>query len=339
MKIKKSIGITTLLLMLLVVSCKPETQQADAKGEKVKVEVATAVAQEMEQLGTFTATAEAEMINQIAPQNAGRIKNIYAEIGDLVSVGQKLVEMDALNLEQTKLQLENNKLEFERVDELYKVGGISKAVWDTKKLAYDLSQRTYDNLLENTILCSPIDGIVMKRNYDKGDMYVMGLPIYVVEQIRPVKLLVNISESIYPYVEKGMNVKVLFDVYGEKEFDGVIKLVHPSIDPATRTFVVEVQVRNSDHKIRPGMFGRVTFNFGTRRQIMLSDRAVQKQLGSADNYVYVCKDGLVSFRKVEIGRRIDNMYEILDGIEDGEVVVVTGHNKLKDGAEVEVIKK
>lgn len=338
----KTIGLVKTLLLaelFLFVSCKSKTPQEVVEKDKVKIEVLTAVMQQVEQLKTFTATAEAEMMNQIAPQNAGRIKKIYVEIGDRIVAGQKLAEMDAMNLEQTKLQLENNKLEFERVDELYKVGGISKSTWDVKKLAYELSLRTYNNLLENTILCSPISGIVMKRNYDSGDMFTLGAPIFVVEQIRPIKLLVNVSELIFPYVEKGMEVGVMFDVYGEKIFIGNIKLVHPSIDPTTRTFTVEIQVKNDEGMIRPGMFGRVTFNFGTQNRVMIADRAVQKQTGSADNYIYIYDEGKVAFRKVIVGRRIGTQYEILEGLKEGEIVAVTGQNKLSDGAEVEVLNK
>lgn len=75
--------------------------------------------------------------------------------------------MDAANLKQTKLQLDNQEVEFNRIDELYKVGGASKSEWDAAKMVYDVKKTAYQNLLENTSLLSPISGVVTARNYDK----------------------------------------------------------------------------------------------------------------------------------------------------------------------------
>ena len=114
-----------------------------------------------------------------------RIEKLFAEVGDHVKAGQLLVKMDETNLKQTKIQLDNQELEFKRIDELYKVGGASKSAWDAQKTQLDVSRATYKNLQENTQLLSPITGIVTARNYDSGDMYSGGSPIFTVEQIRP----------------------------------------------------------------------------------------------------------------------------------------------------------
>ena len=119
--------------------------------------------------------------------------------------------MDAANLTQTKLQLDNQKIEFNRIDELYKVGGASKSAWDAQKTQLDVSRATYKNLQENTQLLSPITGIVTARNYDSGDMYSGGSPIFTVEQIRPVKLLINVSQSLFTKVKKGKDVDIRLD--------------------------------------------------------------------------------------------------------------------------------
>lgn len=106
------------------------------------------------------------MKNNIAPSSPVRIDKIFVEVGDHVSKGQKLVQMDAANLKQTKLQLDNQEVEFNRIDELYKVGGASKSEWDAAKMAYDVKKTAYQNLLENTSLLSPISGVVTARNYE-----------------------------------------------------------------------------------------------------------------------------------------------------------------------------
>ena len=322
---------------LLLVSCGSNQTTVETEPESVKVQTTTLVAREVDQIGSFTATVEAETVNNIAPQMSARIKRVYAEVGDHVRAGQKLAEMDASNLIQTQLQLDNAKIEFERVDELYKVGGISKSEWDSRKLAYDLAKTTYDNLQENTGLISPITGIVTQRNYDSGDMYSMGAPLYVVEQIRPVKIMVNVSEALFTKVKKGMEVDVKLDVYGDEQFKGTVNLIYPSIDASTRTFPVEIRINNTDERVRPGMFARVTFNYGTENRVVISDRAIQKQTGSAERYVYVIENGTAQYRKIELGRRIGGEFEVLEGISEGETVAVTGQNRLNTGSKVEVI--
>lgn len=337
MKMRKLTGITPLVVMLLLTACSNKNQVTETPQEKIKVQAMTVTARQVDQLGTFTGTVEAEIVNNIAPQTPMRIKKVYVEVGDHVRAGQKLAEMDAVNLNQTRLQMENDKTEFERVDELYKVGGISKSTWDSKKLAYEISKSTYENLLENTFLTSPISGLVTKRNYDSGDMYGGGTPIYVVEQIQPVKLMVNVSEVLLTKVKKGMDVEVKLDVFGSEIFQGTIKLIHPSIDPSTRTFPVEIQIRNADERILPGMFARITFNYGSENRVMVPDRAIIKQTGSSDRFVYVCKDGTSYYRKVTTGQLIGNEYEILEGLESGEVVAITALNRLNNGTEIEII--
>lgn len=341
MDIKNTLAILPITAILLFTSCSSNTQNDSNTEEvaKVKVQVATATTQEVEQQGSFTATVQAETTNNIAPQSAGRIKKIYVEVGDHVSKGQKLVEMDAANLQQTTLQLENTKTEFERIDELYKVGGTSKSAWDAQKLAYDIAKTTYDNLLENTTLVSPISGIVTKRNYDSGDMFSMGAPIYVIEQIRPVKLIVNVSEGLFTKVKKGMEVDITLDVYDSETFKGTVTLIHPTIDSETRTFPVEIKINNTDERVRPGMFARVTFSYGKQNHVVIPDRAVLKQAGAADRYVFVCKNGVAEYRKVELGRLMGEYYEIISGINSNEIVAITGQNRLNDGTEVEIVNQ
>ncbi len=333
-------GVCTLAVTVLFSGCNSNQNENTDKqtNNKVKVEISTVHTAPVEQLNTFTATVEAEVSNNISPQASMRISNIFVEVGDRVVKGQKLAEMDAVNLKQAKLQLENSELEFKRVDELYKIGGTSRSNWDARKLDYDLALENYNNLLENTILTSPISGIVMKRNYDKGDMYSMQEPLYVVEQIRPVKIIVNVSEALFTHVKKGMEVDVKLDVFGDENFKGVISLVHPSIDASTRTFPVEIKINNHDERIRPGMFARATFTQGTEERVLVPDLAVLKQSGSADKYVYTVSDGKAQYCLIETGRRIGDKFEVISGLQSGQTVVTAGHARLHSGTEVEIIQ-
>ena len=335
---KKRFQLIALLAVALLGACsggkdKVAVEQVD---EKPRVKLADVKARPVEQIHEYTATVEAEVKNNIAPSSPVRIDRILVEVGDRVSKGQKLVSMDGANLKQTKFQLDNQEIEFKRMDELYKVGGASKSEWDAAKMALDIKETAYRNLLENTALLSPINGVVTARNYDSGDMYSGGNPIYTVEEIRPVKLMVNVSESLFTKVKKGHEVDIRLDVYGDEVFKGKVNLVYPTIDPATRTFPVEIKIANSDERVRPGMFARVTMSFGHMDHVVAPDRSIVKQSGAGDRYIYVCKDGKVSYQKVELGRRMGDKYEIISGVEDGDQVVITGQSRLTNGMEVEI---
>lgn len=342
MKIKfQMMALATMVMMASACGSKSETEttaQTAAETEKPKVKLAKVAVRPVDQVVEYTATVKADVVNKIAPSTPVRIKRILVEVGDRVSKGQKLVEMDDVNSTSLKYDLDNMETEFKRIDELYKVGGVSKSDWDAMRTNLDKLRRSYANMVENTQLLSPINGVVTARNYDNGDLYGGGQPVLVVEQISPVKLMVNVSENNFPKVKKGDKVSVKLDVYGDEEFTGVVDLIYPTINEATRTFPVEVKVANANQRIRPGMFARVTMNFGTADHVVVPDMAVVKQAGSGDRYVYVYNNGKVSYNKVELGRRMDTEYELLSGVDNNSQVVIAGQKALLNGMEVTVEK-
>ncbi|MCH5330159.1 MAG: efflux RND transporter periplasmic adaptor subunit [Alistipes sp.] len=324
---------------VLATACsqKQNKQQEQNTESLPKVTVETVSQRNVIQQTSFTGTVEAFVTNNIAPQQPRRIQSILADVGDHVKKGQLLVKLDASSLVQAKAQLDNYKTEYERAKELYEFGGASKSEYDARKLAYEVAQSTYDNLQENTTLTSPVTGVISARNYDNGDMYTAA-PVLVVEQIRPVKIMINLSETLFSKIRKGMTVYVTLDAYGDEEFKGSITRINPTIDNATRTFAVEISLPNDDERIRPGMFARVTLPYGSANRVVVSDRAINKLMGSGDRYVWIYnpEDNTVSYSKVELGRRMDNEYEVLSGLSDGDKVVVMGQLALTNGAKVEL---
>ena len=333
--------LSVLMLSGVIFSCKSGEENAAAAVEKEvipQVRVQQVFEREVEQIETFAATVEAEVKNNISPMMSLRIKEVLVEVGDQVKKGQILARLDATNLEQARLKMMNDSIEFARIDQLYQVGGISKSNWDAMKLASSVSKSNYKNLLENTVLRSPINGIVTARNYDAGDMYAMAAPVYVVEQIAPVKLKVNVSEKLFTQIKKGMEVDVKLDVYGDEVFKGKVSLVYPTINAATRTFPVEITIANANQRVRPGMFARVTFSYGSANHVVVPDQAVVKQTGSGDRYVYVYNNGTIEFKKVELGRRMGTEYELIGGVASGDNVVTEGHSRVVNGGKAEVVK-
>ena len=111
----KVIPIATLALLMSCSGNKSE-EATETQNEKVKVKVETVSVQDVEQLSEFTATVEANIKNNIAPQTPFRIEKIFAEVGDHVKAGQLLAKMDATSLKQAKIQLDNQEIEFKRID-------------------------------------------------------------------------------------------------------------------------------------------------------------------------------------------------------------------------------
>ena len=341
MKYNKLTLITLAAAMLLTACGSKDTSTTttgqDAQKAAPVVSVITAHAEDVDVTNTFTSNVEPFATNNIVSQTAGRIVSINAEVGQKVSKGQLLAKMDDVNLAKTRMQYVNDSTELSRLTELYKIGAVAQADYDMAKLSLDITKKTYNNLAENTYLRSPINGVVTARNYDKGDMYSMAQPIFVVEQITPVKMLVNISESLFTQVHEGMEFDITVDAYPGETFKGKVNLLYPTINSATHTFPVEVICENKDQRLRPGMFARVTATFGTNHNVVVPDVAVVKQQGSGEHFIYVLNaDNTVTYTKVELGRRLGNQYEIVSGIHEGDRIVTEGQVRLKNGVNVTV---
>ncbi len=339
MKRKNVLKFMPLAALFFLASCGGETTKNETQTETVKknVKVEEVRLTPVDQLSTFTATVEANTVNNIAPAMGGRIRSIHVDVGSRVGKGQTVVTMDAANYSQQQTQLATLKRDYERYLELYNVGGISKQQLDQVKAQLDVAQTALNNLGENTRLTSPINGVVTVRNYDPGDM-AGGQPILIIENINPVKVIINVSESFYSQVVKGMPAKVQVDALSDEVFEGKVSLIHPTLNPVSHTFPVEIEVNNSDQRLRPGMFSRVTMNFGTNDRPLVPDMAVLKQTGSNDRYVFVEKDGKAVYTLVQLGTRIEDKYEIVSGLSAGDRVIVQGNAGLIDGTEVEVVE-
>lgn len=340
--------------ILSLVSCsnKNEEEKADGAEETLPiVKVERVENQDVVQEGLYTATVDPELINNISSSTPNRIKEIYVDEGYRVAKGQKIATLDDINTTTYEIQVEtakanvaNIQMDYDRAVELLKIGGGTQQAVDQMQLQLTNAQntlaaaeRTLRNVKENTVLVSPIDGIVTARNYDPGDM-TGALPIVTVAQVNPVKIIINVPESELSKVKKGMGAQVTFDTYGDEQFDGIITMVSPTVDVNSRTFGVEIGLPNKDGRVLPGMFGRVKLQLGVANHVVVPDRAVVKQPGSGNQYVYVYKNGRVSYNKVELGQRIGASYELLSGVEPGDSVVVVGQAKLADGVAVELSK-
>ncbi len=323
--------------LLIIPACTQTSTVKDENSEEkfVSVKVESVKKELVDQRIEFTGTIEPLIKNNISSSAAQRIEKIYVEIGSRVRKGQLLVAMENINYAQAKIQLENLKVDLSRTEALFKAGGISEQQYTQILTQVKISEESITNLNNNTKLLSPIDGIVTQKNFDNGDLAV-GLPILVVMQMQPVKILINISEEFFPVVKVGTPVQINLDIYPNKEFPGKVMLIHPVIDASTRSFQAEVRIDNPSLLMRPGMFARANVDFGSREKLVIPDRAVIKQSGTNDKYVFVIDGDKVVYTKVELGRRIDSIYEVVSGVEVGQKVVVAGLTTLMDNSKVKI---
>ena len=302
------------------------------------VEVAPAEMRALSLSEEFTAQLEAKVINNITAQAGGRLKQLLVKVGDRVGAGQAVARMEATQAAQAQIQLADAKTNFARMDELYKVGGVSKAQWEQAKSAVDQAKLAYGNAAENTVLRSPISGFVTAKNYDNGDMTSPQLPVVVIQQIAPVKAVIGVSEQYYSYLKKGAAATLSVDALGEETFSGIVTNIFPTLDPVTHTVSTEIEVANKDLKLRPGMYARVHLDFGTKEALTVPDEAIVRQAGSGARYVYVFSGGKAVYRAVELGQQQGDLYEVVSGLNAGDQVIISAPSNLKNGLSVKLRK-
>lgn len=356
MRLKYLYIISPMLALLAACSGEDKKEGADkAQAEEIPtVKVERVETQNVEQAFTYTASTEADKVNNISSSMPLRIESILVDEGQNVAAGQQVVVLDdvnttsyELNVSTAQAQLRNVQLEYDRAKELLAIGGGTRQQVDQLALQLETARnnvasarRALDNARENRVLTSPVSGVVTARNYDPGDM-TGSLPILTVAQVRPIKAVINVSETEYSRVRTGMGVDLTFDTYGEEAFTGTISKIMPTVDPTTRTFGVEITLPNTDGRVLPGMFGRASLTLGEANHVVVPDRAVVKQQGSGDKYIYVYnpETSTVNFVKVELGQRLGAAYEVISGIEPGQLVVTSGQNALADGKKVRLDKQ
>ncbi len=331
------IGLALAISLAAMAGCKGGKKVVETEvTQAVAVKTMEAAAESVDYTAEFTSNIEGYKVNNIAPAAPGRIDKILVDVGTRVYRGQLLAGMDPTEFNRLNIQFTNTKADHERIKAVYEAGGISRQQMEQIDAQMRSEQEQYNNMKVNINLPSPIDGVVTARNYDPGDLYNGQTPILTVMQINRLKVRVNVSENYFPLVKLGMTAQISVDMYKDRTFPGKVTLISPAVDPNTRTFMVEIDIPNTEGDLRPGMFSRTTLNFGKMEGIMVLDVAVQRQVGSAEKYVYVAKDGKAERRIVTTGRQEGDRVEILSGITAGDVVIVSGISRLVSGSEIEI---
>lgn len=304
--------------------------------EAIVVKTVVAEMKTVDVLETYTSEIMAFKENDITPAAQGlHIDRILVDVGDKVVAGQTLVTLDQTTLKQQELNLATTQDSYDRMVPVHAAGGISDQQLIQLKNTLDLQKEVVEQLRKNSTIKSPISGVVTARNFENGDLFA-SMPILHIMQIDKLKVKANVSEQYFTSVKVGDKVTIEVDIYPGQQFEGVVSRINPAFDARTRTFGVEITIPNKSMVLRPGMYARAIFNMGQRQSVMVADKAVQKQSGSSERYVYVIKDGVADYRFVTDGRRVGDMVEIIEGLEAGEEVATTSFTRLMNGKAVTV---
>lgn len=337
---------------ILLASCTPKENKTGAAAAGTADTVAaipvkvmpvskTKIARTIDYTSTILAYEEVNL----APSTPGRVDKIYVEVGNRVQKDQKLFLMDRTQYYANKIQLASLEKDLARLDTLLKVGSVREQLYDQTKAQYEVMKTNVEFMEDNTLLEAPFSGIITGKYLEDGELY-SGAPgmsgksaVVTLMQINPVKIIVSISERYFPLIKNGMKVRVTADVYPDKQFEGTIFRVHPTIDAMSRSFRAEVRINNGNEQLRPGMFARAFIDMGQEEAIVVPANAVLLQEGTNERYIFVLENGFAVRKTVTLGQRFDDRFEIAGGdLKEGDNLITEGQARLNNGQKVSVTK-
>jgi membrane fusion protein, multidrug efflux system len=307
----------------------------------------------------------------VVPRVAGRIDSLSVKLGDRVARGavvakiedreireqinqaQATLEVNKANVTQreNELQLQQNALE--RTKQTFERGLTARQLLEDAEARHNAAasqllvakaqqtqtQSRIDELkitLSNTIVLSPVDGFVSRRNLDPGGFANANTPLLQVVDIGTVRLVANLVEKGFRKVTPGVEAKVQVDTFAGEDFTGRVSRVAPVFDPATRTAQMEIEIPNPGFRLKPGMYARVRLTVERRPDALtVPSNAVVDSDGRRG--VFTIKDQTAKFVETKIGLSDGQRIEIIDGLREGDRVITTGALALRDGDRIALV--
>ena len=321
-------------------------QEKEAKAladSAIPVEVAKPVRGEMLAMYSGTATLEAEADAEIIAKVGGEVRRILVEEGDHVKSGQLLAVLDdrqlRLQAAQTRAELAKAERDFNRQVELHQKGLVSAGAFEGLK--YDLdNQRAANDLaslsLSYSEIRAPFAGIVSARHVKLGQEIAIGTSVFRVTDPTPLKAAVYVPERELARLKIGQAASISVDALAGRAFPAIVKLVSPTVDAATATFKVTLEVNDPKGDLKPGMFSRVGIVFERRTEALTIPRIALLDTDGTSN-VFVVTAGKAEQRAIKTGLSNAGKLEVTEGLTGTEQVVIVGQNGLKDGNPVRVV--
>jgi RND family efflux transporter MFP subunit len=318
-------------------------------------------------IGTLKPAEEVRISSEVD----GILMDVSVDEGTIVSKGMPLASIDDADyrlevervlaiLKQAEANLSNTRLEYQRKDDLYKKGLISVQQFDDISTRLSLSEAEIERAksllsiakqkLSKTKIYSPMLGVIKLKNVSSGDYIRNGTLIFEIIQTDPLKLNFTITETDVGKLKMGQDV--LFSVYAlpEKEFNGKLNIISPFLDEKTRTLQAEAVVPNSNNLLKPGFFANVILYTGSPKDIILVPDTSLIYEGEKIK-VFIVENRITKERLVKVGQKlkiqlvnkgqqpaVQEYAEIIEGIKEGEQVVVAGQQNLSDNVKVNIVE-
>ena len=287
-------------------------------------------------------TLQADQAITVRPEITGIVTSIDFEDGERVEKGDLIIKLDdkdlTARLMQAEARLTLTRANYQRAQQLLKQGSGTarardEALNDFKSAEAEVAAA--ETALHKATITAPFSGIIGLRQVSLGEYVTAGQAIATLADVDNLRIDFRVSEVFLTEIGKGQEVNVIFDALPEQVYTGVISALDPVVSIEGRALSVRAILQNVDGKLRPGLFGRVEIVTDTRRSIMLPEAAIVT-MPTGDKAVFVVVDGHAKMSPVTIGTRVPGEVEILAGVEDGDMVIVSGQLKVQSGAPVEV---
>lgn len=278
-------------------------------------------------------------------EKPGRVVRVLVDEGDKVRIGQTLAiirsEQISADLQTAEASYQNALTDYSRFENAFKTGGVTKQQLDQAKLSLVTSKSRLQQAkisVGDTNIKASINGIVNKRFIEPGSVLSAGSPLFDIVNVTKLKLKVNVNESQVAGLKLGNIINVKASVYPNATFSGKISFIAPKADTSLN-FPVEIEISNNvANDLKAGMYGTAEFASNQQKQsLMIAPR--NAFVGSvSSNQVFVVENGVAKLKTVTAGRILGDKVEILNGLSDGEIVIITGQINLQDGSKVDIIK-
>ena len=318
------------------------------KNSSVAVRVATVATGKLDD--AFKANGNFEPIQELtfSAEKSGKVISVLVKEGDYVNVGQPLLivrgDVISINAQTAKAAYDNAKSDYARYENAYQTGGVTKQQLDQARLALTNAESNWKQANINvgdTKVKAPIKGYINKKYVEPGSI-LTGMPataLFDIVNVSKLKLKVTVNESQVPNLKLGNTVSIAASVYPDKSFTGKITFIASKADESLN-FPIEIEVANNpNNEIKAGMYGTATFESRTASQAQIKSIPRTAFVGSvSSNQVFVINNNVATLKKIVAGRIFGDKVEVLDGLNDGDVVVTSGQINLSDNTKVNIVK-
>lgn len=315
------------------------------KTQDLPVRIITVSKEKRTQLLRFLGTVETDREAKLSFKIGGKIAALHFEDDQWVKKGEFLAELDTRELLATKEKaLENKKKtkrDLERMEKLHQRNIVPLSSSQDAESAYVLASaelKRVEDHLRNAFIRAPFSGRIREKLAEVSEVVGSGVPVAILTSMDPILIKITVSDHDLRYISKGMEAQVFVDTFPDTSFAGTVRNIGTSADTLSRSFQAEILVHNKDEKLRPGQIARIHIRHETAApSIFIPMDCI---LGFGDNpYVYEVAEGRARRLSVKVDRFLGEEAEITEGLAEGDCVVISGQEYLREGLPVRVVEE